>query len=145
MAKNKEEQEHSHEHDHQEMMYEYQMLMQQLQQLHNTLATMKKHKEELKRIEMAVDDMSKVKGEKNSTMIPLGSGIYVRGNISAQDSVLMNVGAGVVVKKGFEEALNTIKKQFAEIENYAAQVEANIQQIGMRMQEIQMHMQAHKD
>lgn len=144
-----EESEHSnehehHEHDNQAEVYEYQMLMQQFQQMQQTFATVSKHREELRRLESNIGELSRLKGKDNGTMIPLGSGIYIKGSIDETDSVHMNVGSGVVVKKSFDEALDTIRKQLAEVEGFSIQVEQNIQQVASRLQELQAHLKEHE-
>ena len=135
--------EHVHEHDHQAEMYEYQMMSEQMQQLQQTFNTMNKHREELRRLESNLTDLSKLKGGE-STLIPLGSGIYIKGKIEKSENVFMNVGSSVVVQKTYDEALDTIRKQLAEVENFAIQVESNMQEVSRRLQELQAHMQMHQ-
>lgn len=137
-----EENEHLHEHDNQAEMYEYQLMSQQMQQLQQTFNTMNKHRDELRRLESNLQDLSKLKGGETS-MIPLGSGIYIKGKVEKSDNVYMNVGSGVVLQKSYDSALDTIRKQLAEVDGFAIQVEQNIQQVSIRIQELQHHMQEH--
>ncbi len=136
------EHEHIHEHDHQQEIMEYQYLAQQMQQLQQTYSTMQKHLDELKRLDMAVSELANTK-KGTPTLIPLGSGIYVKGVLEGDSEIYMNVGSGVVVKKSFAHSLETVRKQIVEVENFMVQVEQNIQQIAGRLQELQAHLQGH--
>jgi len=58
--------------------------------------------QELKFLQQDLDIFSK-EGKKE-TLMPLSRNIFVKGDISDSESVLVNVGAGVIVKKSIKEA-----------------------------------------
>lgn len=134
------EQEHNHKYDNQQEIMEYQYLSQQLQQLQQTFGTMQRHLDELRRLDMNISELAHVK-KGSSTLIPLGSGIYLKGTVEGESELYMNVGAGVVVKKSFAHSLETVRKQVVEVENFMVQVEQNLQQVAGRLQELQAHLQ----
>jgi len=72
-----------------------------------------------------------------STLVPLGIGIYVKSKVYPVDKVLVNVGAGVVVEKKKDEAINFIEQRVKEFETAAKQLSSQKQQISYRMMEIQ--------
>lgn len=135
--------EKEHEHDHQQEVMEYQYLAQQMQQLQQTFGTMQKHLDELKRLDMNISELANTK-KGNSTLIPLGSGIYVKGVLEGENELYMNVGSSIVVRKSFAHSLETVRKQVVEVENFIVQIEQNIQQIALRLQELQVHLQQHE-
>lgn len=135
--------EKEHEHDHQQEIMEYQYLAQQMQQLQQTFGTMQKHLDELKRLDMNISELANTK-KGNATLIPLGSGIYVKGVLEGENELYMNVGSSIVVKKSFAHSLETVRKQVVEVENFIVQIEQNIQQIAGRLQELQVHLQEHQ-
>src|SRR5215212_3372256 len=52
----------------------------------------------------------------NSSLIPLGIGIYVKSTIYPIKKVLVNVGGGVVIEKKNEDAVNFIEQRIKEFE-----------------------------
>ena len=72
-----------------------------------------------------------------STLVPLGIGIYVKSVVYPIDKVLVNVGAGVVVEKKKDDAVNFIEQRVKEFETAAKQLSSQKQQISYRMMEIQ--------
>ena len=45
--------------------------------------------------------------EKSDTLVPLGSGTFVKTQISSKDKIIQNVGAGVAIEKEKDAAVNT--------------------------------------
>ncbi len=72
-----------------------------------------------------------------SSLIPLGIGVYVKSTITAIDKVLVNVGAGVVIEKQKDDAINFVEQRIKEFETAAKQLSSQKQQIAYRMNEIQ--------
>ncbi len=72
-----------------------------------------------------------------SSLVPLGIGVYVKSTINAIDKVLVNVGAGVVIEKQKDDAINFVEQRIKEFEMAAKQLSSQKQQIAYRMNEIQ--------
>jgi len=79
-------------------------------------------------VEEGLDNLKDVKNG-NKLLIPLGSGIFINGNIENSNEILLNVGAGVVVKKSREEVKSIVTKQlestkevFVNLENEASNI-----------------------
>lgn len=71
------------------------------------------------------------------SLVPLGIGVYVKSTIYPVERVLVNIGAGVVVEKKKDEALNFVEQRIKEFELATKQLSGQKQQISHRMMEIQ--------
>jgi prefoldin alpha subunit len=71
------------------------------------------------------------------SLVPLGIGVYVKSLIHPVEKVLINIGAGVVVEKKKDDAVNYIEQRIKEFELATKQLSAQKQQISQRMMEIQ--------
>ncbi len=97
-----------------ERYMEYQFLMQQLQQLQENVSALEKHIGDLNSLNVNLTGIkqSKVNSE---VLMPLGSGIFLKGELKDNSSVIMNVGNGICVDKTLEEAKDTVSKQLEEV------------------------------
>ena len=71
------------------------------------------------------------------SLVPLGIGVYVKSLIYPIEKVLVNIGAGVVVEKKKDDAVNFIEQRIKEFELATKQLSTQKQQISQRMMEIQ--------
>ena len=96
--------------------------------LHRLLEESTNSFEALKNLSLDSDTLS---------LVPLGIGVYVKSAIYPINKVLVNVGAGIVIEKNKEDAVNFIEHRIKEFETAAKQLSAQKQQISYRMMEIQ--------
>ena len=71
------------------------------------------------------------------SLVPLGVGVYVKSAIYPVERVLVNIGAGVVVEKKKDDAINFVEQRIKEFELATTQLSSQKQQISHRMMEIQ--------
>jgi prefoldin alpha subunit len=71
------------------------------------------------------------------SLVPVGIGVFVKSSIYPLGRVLVNIGAGVVVEKKKEDAINFIEQRIKEFELATKQLAAQKQQISQRMMDIQ--------
>ena len=71
------------------------------------------------------------------SLVPLGIGVYVKSLIHPMERVLVNIGAGVVIEKKKDDAINFIEQRIKEFELATKQLSTQKQQISHRMMEIQ--------
>jgi prefoldin alpha subunit len=71
------------------------------------------------------------------SLVPLGIGVYVKSSIYPIERVLVNIGAGVVIEKKKDDAMNFIEHRIKEFEIAAKQLSSQKQQISHRLMEIQ--------
>src|SRR3989344_659351 len=124
----------------QEMYIEYQRLMQQIQQLQQNLQEMEKHISDLARLKNNLNSISKIE-EGQETLMPLGSGIFIHGEIKNTQQVIMNVGTNICINKTIIEALETVDNQMNEVSNVAIQMEQEIEKTSSRIEQIQEEFQ----
>jgi len=96
--------------------------------LHRLLEESTNSFEALKNLSLDSDTLS---------LVPLGIGVYVKSAISPINKVLVNVGAGVIIEKHKDDAVNFIEHRIKEFETAAKQLSTQKQQISYRMMEIQ--------
>ena len=96
--------------------------------LHRLLEESTNSFEALKNLSLDSDTLS---------LVPLGIGVYVKSAISPINKVLVNVGAGVIIEKNKDDAVNFIEYRIKEFETAAKQLSTQKQQISYRMMEIQ--------
>jgi prefoldin alpha subunit len=96
--------------------------------LHRLLEESTNSFEALKNLSLDSDTLS---------LVPLGIGVYVKSAISPINKVLVNVGAGVIIEKKKDDAVNFIEHRIKEFETAAKQLSTQKQQISYRMMEIQ--------
>ncbi|MFQ5572991.1 MAG: prefoldin subunit alpha [Nitrosopumilaceae archaeon] len=98
----------------QQLMYQMQMLesyFAELTQKENTLINV------LKDTKSAIGSLKGI-GEKKeyNTLVPVGMGTFVKSQISSEDKIVLNVGAGVAIEKDKETAINFLESRIKEIE-----------------------------
>jgi len=72
----------------------------------------------------------------------LGLGVYAESEIKNTKDVLVNVGAGVLVKKTAAEAEEMMARQLAQIDAVSLQMTQNLTNLAARAQEIEKELQA---
>lgn len=76
------------------------------------------------------------------TLMPVGSGIYVKTNVPPMKKVIVSLGSGVTVEKSKEDALNFVEARIKEYDVAIRQLEAQRQEIAMRMEQLQQQLNA---
>ncbi|MEM2141237.1 prefoldin subunit alpha [Nitrososphaera sp.] len=76
------------------------------------------------------------------TLMPVGSGIYVKANVPPMKKVIVSLGSGVTVEKSKEDALNFVEARIKEYDVAIRQLEAQRQEIAMRMEQLQQQLNA---
>lgn len=78
----------------------------------------------------------------SETLMPVGSGIYVKANVPSMKKVIVSLGSGVTVEKNKEDALNFVEARIKEFDVAIRQLEAQKQEIAMRMEQLQQQLNA---
>ncbi len=119
-----------------EKYFEYQVAVQQHQQLQENISSLEKHMVDTRMLLDNLDSISKSNVDQDSLM-PLGNGIFVRGSLKDNKTVVMNVGSGVCVEKTIDEAKDSVLKQIEEVNNITEQMQEEIFKLTSRIQELQ--------
>lgn len=119
----------------QQKQLEMQLLNQHLQQLQEQIRTLHGQVAEVKAIREDLEELELVKNKDSIT--PLGAGIFLETKIKDVKNVLLNVGAGVMVKKDINSAKKIIEKQIRDLEKIILQIETNMTQGIMQLEAAQ--------
>ncbi len=98
-----------------------QQLMQQMQMLETYFADLSQREgtflNVLREATAAIESIKSLNEKSDSdTLVPIGMGTYVPTKISANNKIIMNIGAGVAVEKDFPSAINYLEARIKEIE-----------------------------
>jgi prefoldin alpha subunit len=115
---------------------EYQILMQNLEQLQQHLSLLDKHILNLIKLKTDLFDISNIKNNSES-LVSLGSGIFLKAEIKDTQNVVMNVGGNVTVEKTISEAQETVGKDIIETEKVRDNLTEELNHIASRIQELQ--------
>lgn len=72
---------------------------------------------------------------KIDTLVPVGSGVFFGANISDSKSVVLNIGAGVAIRKDIAYAMNYIELRIKELNVALANAAGHKQEIAARIQQ----------
>ena len=125
----------------QQKYVEYQMMEQQFKQMQEQLEKFDQQASEISAISRQLDELKGCRKE-SDTLVPVANGIFVKGRIIDTDEVVVNVGAGVAVKKTVDETKTLLQSQAAEIENYRMQVAAQIEMMHKKKAELEKELSA---
>jgi prefoldin alpha subunit len=94
---------------------ENEILRAHLEELEKQLNEVENKKSELQYLK---DSLSKLKGNKDKEILfPFGTGVLVRGKITDDEKVIINIGSNVMVEKTIKEAQVIVDTQIKELEN----------------------------
>lgn len=101
-------------------------------QLQMQLETLRNYFLDLERSRATLENL---KNEKNleETLFQLGSGVMVKAKPIEPEKVFYNVGAGVVVTKTVDEAIEDIQKRITEVDNESQGLSSQLNQIANQM------------
>ena len=126
----------------QQLVALYQLLQAHLEQMRQQLAVLQKGFADVENTTQAVNALAGQHGPAD-LLIPLGTGIYTHGQAAQAGTMLIEVGAGMVVEKTPAEILELSKKKKVELERMFAQLQfeeaqamAQINEIAQQIQQI---------
>jgi len=117
----------------QQLLYQMQMLETYLGDLvrrESTLLTV------LREAVSAIESIKSLKDKPGSdTLMPLGMGTYVKSQISSNEKIVLNIGAGVAVEKNPDSAINFLESRIKEIEVALQETAAKKQDAATRLEQ----------
>lgn len=123
------------EKDIQEKFVLYQMLNQRLEQIKQHATIIQQKMIEFEVTKQALADLKNVKAE-TEMLVPLGSGIYSHGKSVPVEKILVDIGAGVMAKKTYEEASSFLEKRKKEIDDAVEMLQGEANAITAKLGEI---------
>lgn len=123
-----------------EKYFELQILEQQLKQVNQQLLSMDNQILELQRIKDNLDDISKTKTN-TELLVALGGGVFSKAELKDNNTVLVNVGANIIVEKDIASSKGIINNQMGQVNEAIKQFEQEFQMLAMNSQAIQLDLQ----
>ena len=87
---------------------EFQILNQQVQQIQEQAQLINNNIQEFQILKNSLEELESVKKDQE-ILIPLGQGIFTKGNIINPDELITNVGSNILIEKNLKDTKDTIK------------------------------------
>jgi prefoldin alpha subunit len=118
----------------QEKLFLFQILEKHLETLKQQGTLIETRLVEIETTRAAIDEINKLKDD-NETLVPLGSGLYVKGRIIHKE-ILTELGASVMLKKSLTEVIDFLDDKRKELEKVAKQIEEQANEVIGKMNDI---------
>ena len=112
---------------------EFQILNQQVQQLHEQIQVINNNIQELQILKNSLEELESVRKDQE-ILIPLGQGIFTKGSISNPDELITNVGSNILIEKNLKDTKDTIK---INILNLSKALERTEEEISRNIEKLQ--------
>lgn len=119
-----------------EKYMELQIIEQQLKQVNQQLLNLDSQLLELQRIEDNLGDITKTKKD-TELLVALGGGVFSKAELKDNKTVLVNVGANIVVEKDVPSSKELISNQINQIKDVVKQLEQEFQILAANSQFLQ--------
>ncbi len=111
-----------------------QQLMHQMQMLENYFTELSRKEESLYgMIREATSAIESIKSlgekEESTTLVPLGMGSFIKAKISANEKLILNLGAGTAIEKDKNSTINFLESRVKELEVALRDTSAQKQQV----------------
>ena len=117
-----------------------QLISGQMQEIQKEIAAMEEKANDVAGLKNNLKCLAESKAGSKS-FSSLGLGTYVESEIKNTETVLVNVGAGVFVKKTAREAEEIIGKQISQLDSINMQLTENLTMLATRAQELEGELQ----
>lgn len=112
------------------------MLNSQLEQLEEQLEQLEEQRAEVQHLQRSLDEFSGLKGG-DEIMVSLATGIFARATYSGDDELLVNVGAGTLIKKTPLEVHEDLDVQLQSMDEAEQKIRAEFEQKLHELEELQ--------
>jgi len=127
--------------DVQEKYIMLQLIDAQIKEIEKELEVLEHRSIDLVNLKSSLDSLASVNSGSQS-ISPLGLGTYTFTELKDTKHVLVNVGAGIIVKKDTEGAKELVSKQLHQLDGVSEQLTHNLQTLVVRAQQIEEDMRA---
>ena len=122
-----------------------QQLLYQMQMLESyTISLDQKEETIMTFLREAISSVESIRGinqkQEFESLIPVGLGTYVKANISGTSKVLLDVGAGIMVEKEHDSAINYLESRIKELQVALNETASQKHQILMRLEQLKQEM-----
>jgi prefoldin alpha subunit len=106
----------------------YQLLQQNLESLREQLELVERQFIEIKTTEQVLNDLKNRKGS-DDVLVPLGSGYYGNGKVMDLETVLVNLGANVMISKKLKAANVFLREREKELERVSKEIQEQMAKV----------------
>lgn len=124
----------------QQQMQQYQQIQQQMQQVEEFIEQVQSNIEEMEGTLGAIGDLEDQEVG-SEILVPIGSGVFVTGELKENDTVVTNIGGEAFEKKDLDSAENLIQNKKEEFEDTKEELHSTMQDLQGQMQQIQQQLQ----
>ncbi|MFH0869344.1 MAG: prefoldin subunit alpha [archaeon] len=118
-----------------------QMIDAQIKEIEKEISALEQRSADIASLKSSLGAFLETKPHSKS-LAGLGLGVYAESEIKNTRDVLVNVGAGVLVRKTVSEAADMMGRQLAQIDSVALQLTQNLTSLAKRAQEIEKEIQS---
>ncbi|NOX71824.1 MAG: prefoldin subunit alpha [Candidatus Micrarchaeota archaeon] len=113
----------------------YQLLKNTVEDMEKQMVAVEQKMVELKATQLAIEEIKKIRAE-NEILVPMGTGIYGHGKITDKETLLVDVGANILMEKNPEAAEKFINERMNEIKDIERKIKNDMGQLANKMNEI---------
>ena len=111
-----------------EMRQKYLQLQMAAEQMKGMHAQLQALEAKTAEIAVSIRSLEEIKGKKSVPMlVPIVEGIFLSAELKGSDDVVVNVGAGVCVKKPIDDARALLEARYDEMGQYAKEMQAELE------------------
>ncbi|MBU1976084.1 MAG: prefoldin subunit alpha [Nanoarchaeota archaeon] len=118
-----------------EMMIEVQLLSQQIERLQEYIEGADKQIEQVNIVLENLEEIGSCKGTEE-VLIPITNGVFVKGKLTDNKTMLVNVGEGIVVEKTLAQTKELVEKQGQEVGEVKAEAIEQLQELYAKASEL---------
>ena len=121
-----------------------QELQQNLKEIQQQLQLLFQQRTELEHLTGALQELGNTTGEQE-VLIPLGAGIFIKASIKDVKTILLNVGAEVIVEKNVEDTLQLVERQNKELQTIESSMQEELAHVNQQLQYLQLSQMQQKE
>lgn len=112
----------------QEIRQKYLELQMAAEQMKHMQAQLQAIETKSSEIETNIQSFEDLKGQKNTKLLtPVAEGIFLKAELKSEDELIVNVGAGVCVRKTVEEAKKMLRERQSKLSQYVKELAAEVE------------------
>lgn len=123
-----------------ELIYEYQLLRGVVESIQQRIGLIDAAITELQIANSTLEGFSDEK-EKNSMLVPIGGGSYIRARLDDSEKLIVGIGADVAVEKTFNDARESYRIRILEFEKARTSIQQQFEEASQRLSSVQGELQ----
>lgn len=124
----------------QQLVQKYQQIQQQMQQVQEFVQQVEQNIEELRNSQKAAKNL-KDEEVGSEILVPIGSGVYAKGELKDNSELMVNVGGDSFDSVGINEAVEVVEGRIEEMQETQNELNSTLQDLEKQMNEIQQQLE----